>query len=96
MVLLLGIVDREERFRAAQVVALAGVAAQEFIQRFFAAVEGFAIMLLGDRLFVPRRHDLCYVGFGNARAAASSFALGAGGFSSRSRTRKLSRSESCT
>jgi hypothetical protein len=33
-----GIVNRRERFRAAQLVALAGVTAQEFIQRFFAAV----------------------------------------------------------
>jgi hypothetical protein len=37
-----------------------------------------------------------YDRFGNARAAASSFAFGAGGFSSKLRTRKLSLSESCT
>jgi hypothetical protein len=65
-----------------------GRSGAEFIQRFFAAVEGLASMFLVDRLFVPCRHD--YYRFGNARAAASSFALGAGGFSSKLRTRKLS------
>ena len=88
-----GIVNRKKRFRTAQLVALAGVTAQEFSQRFFAAVERFPIMFLVDRLFVPCRHD--YDRFGNARAAARSFAFGAGGFSSRARTRKLSLSESC-
>jgi hypothetical protein len=75
-------------------VAFAGAAAQKFIQRFFAAVEGLASMFLVDRLFMPCHHD--YYRFGNARAAASSFAFGAGGFSSKLRTRKLSRPESCT
>jgi hypothetical protein len=66
----------------------------ELIQRFVAAVEEFPIMSLADRFFVPRDHD--YRRFGRARAAASSLAFGAGGFSSRSRTRKLFLSESCT
>ena len=88
------IVNRKERFRAAQLVALAGVTAQEFIQGFLATVECFPIMLLVNRFFVPCRHD--YYRFGNTRAAARSFAFGAGGFSSKSRTRKLSLSERCT
>ena len=92
--LVVRIVDRKECFRAAQLVALAGVTAQEFIQRFFAAVERFPVMFLADRLFVPRRHDEDR--FGNARAAARSFAFGAGGFSSRFRTLKLSLSDSRT
>jgi hypothetical protein len=33
------IVNRKERIRAAQLVAFAGVTAQEFIQRFFAVIE---------------------------------------------------------
>src|ERR1039457_2060643 len=51
-------------------------------------------MFLVDRLFVPcrRNHDRR----GSARAAARNLAFGAGGFSSRSRTRRLSRAESCT
>jgi hypothetical protein len=57
MVLFVGIVNRQERFRAAPLVALAGVTAQEFIQRFFAAVECFSIVFLVDRLFVPCLHD---------------------------------------
>ena len=48
-----GIVNGKESFRAAPLVALAGVTAQEFIQRFFAAVERFPIMFLADRLFAP-------------------------------------------
>jgi hypothetical protein len=75
-------------------VALAGVAAQEFIQRFFAAIERFPIVFLADRLLVPCGHD--YERFGKARAAARSLAFGAGGFSSSLRIRKLSRPESCT
>src|SRR5712691_1406940 len=86
-----GIVNRKESFRAAAFVTLAGVTAQEFVERFVTAVETFPIMFLVNRLFVPRCHD--YRRFGNARAAASSLALGAGGFSSRLRTRKLSLSE---
>jgi hypothetical protein len=52
-----GIVNRKESFRAAPLVALAGVTAQEFIQRFLAAFERFPIVFLVDRLFVPCRHD---------------------------------------
>ena len=89
-----GIVNRKERFRAAQLVALAGVTAQEFIQRFFAAVERFPIMFLADRLFVPCRHD--YEPLWQCPRGCPHFAFGAGGFSSRSRTRKLSLPESCT
>ena len=54
--LTIGIVHRKECFGATQIVALAGVALQKFIQRWFAAIEGFAIMLLGDRFFVPGSH----------------------------------------
>src|ERR1035438_216646 len=82
-----------ERFRTAQLMALPGVTAQEFVQRCFAAVERFPIMVLANRLFVPCRHR--YDRFGKARAALSSFAFGAGGFYSRLRTRKLSLPESC-
>src|SRR5271167_1123319 len=81
------IVNRKERLRPAQVVALARITTQVFIQRFLAAVERFPIMLLADRLFVPCRHDWDRLGI--ARAAANSFLFGAGGFSSRFRTRKL-------
>ena len=87
------IVNRQERFGTAQLVALAGVTAQEVIQRFFATVKRFPIVLLADRLFVPCHHDDDRLG--NARAAARSFAFGAGGFSSKSRTRKLSLAETC-
>src|ERR1035438_6627691 len=52
-----GIVNRKKRFRTAQLVALAGVTAQEFSQRFVAAVERFPIMFLVDRLFVPCRSE---------------------------------------
>jgi hypothetical protein len=75
-------------------VAFAGVAAQEFIQGFFTAIERLAIVFFVDWLFVPPSHD--YYRFGNARAAASSFAVGAGGFSSKLRTRKLSLPDNCT
>jgi hypothetical protein len=75
-------------------VAFAGITEQEFIQRFLAAIEGLAIMFLVDRLFVPFGHNGYRLG--NARAAASNFAFGAGGFSSRSRIRKLSLPESRT
>src|SRR5258708_14104705 len=86
------IVDGKESFRAAQIVTSAGIALQELIQRRFAAVEGFTIMRLPDRLLVPGRdaHDLC----GNARAAARSFAFGLAGVSRRCRTRWLSLFES--
>ena len=54
---MVGVVHRKERFRASQVVALARVPAQEFVQRLFAAVEAFPIMALIDRLFVPCSHN---------------------------------------
>src|SRR5208283_2038621 len=92
--LAVGIVNRQEGFRAAPLVALAGVTAQVFTQRFVAAVEGTTIIFPADWLFVPCRHD--YGRFGNFHEAASSFLFGAGGCSSRFRTRKLSRPESCT
>jgi len=88
-----GIVNREKSFRAPAIVALTGITAQEFIQCFFAAIESLSIMFPGDRFFVPYRHD--YDRLGSERAAAISLALGAGGFSSRSRTRKLSLPERC-
>lgn len=89
-----GTVNRKKCFRTTQLMALPGVTAQEFVQCCFAAVERFPIMVLANRLFVPCRHN--YDRFGNARAALSSFAFGAGGFSSRLRTRKLSLPESWT
>jgi len=89
-----GIIDRKKCFRAAELVAFAGITAQEFIQRFFAAIERFPIIFLGDRFFAPSDHD--YGRRGSALAAARSLAFGAGGFSSKSRTRKLSLSERCT
>jgi hypothetical protein len=65
---------------------------QELIQRFFAAVERFPIVLLSNRFSVPCGHRFeCLT---NARAAARILAFGAGGFSSRSRTRRLSLPES--
>ncbi len=73
-------------------MALAGVTAQEFIQRFFAAIKNISIMLPRDRFFVPCPHD--YDRFGKDRAAAINLAFGAGGFSSNFRTRQLSLSES--
>jgi hypothetical protein len=88
------IVNRKKGFRAAEVVALPGKTAQEFIQHVFAAIESAAIVFPADRLFVPCDHD--YDRFGKARAAARSFALGLGGLSKRSRTRKLSRPDSFT
>ena len=45
--------NRKEGFRSAALVALAGVAAQEFVQLFVAAIERFPIMFLADRLLVP-------------------------------------------
>src|ERR1700683_3924193 len=87
----IGILNREESFRTAPLMALASVTAQEFVQRLFAAIERFPIMFLANRRFVPRHHD--YHRLGNARAAARSFAFGAGGFSSKSSTRKLSLAE---
>jgi hypothetical protein len=85
MVLLSGSSICQKRLRAAQLVALSGITAREFIERFFRAVECVTIMFLVDRLFVPRRHSDDRR-FGKALAAASSFAFGSGGFSNRSRT----------
>jgi|HubBroStandDraft_4_1064222.scaffolds.fasta_scaffold621023_1 hypothetical protein len=46
-------VDSKERFRAAQLMAFAGVAAQEFIERLLAAIGRVPIMLLANGFFVP-------------------------------------------
>ena len=73
-------------------VALARVLAQKGVQGVIAAVEVAPVVRLCDRLLMPRRK--AHEGPGNARAAASSLALGAGGFSSSSRTRRVSRSDS--
>jgi hypothetical protein len=54
----------------------------------FATIEGLPVVGFADRLFVPRRDT--HIRPGSARAAASSLAFGAGGFSSRSGTRRLS------
>lgn len=88
------VVNRQECLRPSEFMALSGVTAEEFVQCRLATVESLTIMYLADRLLVPRSHHQNR--FGNARAALSSFAFGDGGFSSRSRTRKLSRSDSCT
>src|SRR4051794_2622260 len=87
-----GIIDRKEGFRAALRVALARIPAQEIVQVVVAAIKGVPIVHLTDRLFMPgrSRHTDC----GRALAAVNSLALGAGGFSSRSSTRRLSRSDS--
>ncbi len=53
----IGIVNGKERFRPAQVVALACITAQELIQRFLAADEPFPIVFPIDRLSAPRGHD---------------------------------------
>src|SRR4051794_31596384 len=70
------------------VMTLASMALQKFIQCRIAAIEAGAIMLLGNRLFMPvgKAHERR----GKARAAFRSFALGAGGFSSACRTSRLS------
>ena len=59
-----------------------------------AAVERGPVVFFRDRLFTPvdQAHDRC----GRVRAALRSFALGAGGFSSNSITRRLSRCVSLT
>lgn len=90
----IAIADGEKSFRAASFVTLSGITAQEFVQRLITAIERFPVMFFADWLFMPSRHG--YRRFGNARAAANNLAFGAGGFSSRSSTRKLSLAESCT
>src|SRR5260370_31402539 len=88
-----GIVDRKEGLCAAQFVALPGIALQELIQGGFAAVEGLPIMPFGDRLLVPP--PAVHFCLRSDFAAASNFALGLGGLSSKAQTRRLSRSQSC-
>ncbi len=80
----------QERLSCAFVRTLACVKPLELLQWGIIAVKPIAIMLAGDRLCVPDRntHDR----FGSARAAFRSFALGAGGFSRSSSTRRLFRS----
>src|SRR5205809_1446258 len=89
---MVGIVDGQEGFGAAQIVTLACMALQEFAQRRLAAVERSAIMFFADRLLMPCRqaHDFFLV---NARAAACNLAFGLGGFSRTFRTRRLSLAE---
>ena len=97
--LLVGVVDGEERLRPAAFMTLSGVAAKELIQGLVATVEGFAVMRFANCLFVPglqTHRSFVYRRFGNARAAVRSLAFGAGGFSSKSRTLRLSLVESCT
>jgi hypothetical protein len=53
----IGIFNRKESFRGSQVVIFARITPQEVIQRFFAAIERFAIVLLVNWLFVPCRHN---------------------------------------
>lgn len=84
----------KKSLRAAQLMALPGVTAQERVQSSCAAVEGFSIILPADGLFMACRY--AHSQSGDTLAAASNLALGAGGFSSRSRTLRLSRWESCT
>src|ERR1051326_114073 len=76
-------------------MALAGIASEEFIHHGIAAIKSLAIMVPCDRLLVPagKRHVRLGFGLGSAAMAARSLAFGAGGFSSRSRTMRLSRSD---
>jgi hypothetical protein len=89
--LLVGFGNRQKRLRAAELVTLTGISLQEFVQRGFSAVECLPVMCLADRLFAPDRHARRR---GSAFAAANSLAFGAGGCSSSSKTRRLSRSDS--
>ena len=57
-----GIVDCKKGFCATGLMALSRIAAQEVIQRMVATIEHVEIMLLADRLFMPRRHS--HVGIG--------------------------------
>src|SRR6185312_9421015 len=79
------------RLGAAQLMVLAGVTAQEIIKRRLAAVERTPIVSFADRLFMPGSDR--HARGGNARAAANNRVFGGGGFSSNSRTRRLSRSD---
>src|SRR5437016_2097600 len=78
----------QECLGSSLVMTLAGVSPEELIERRLVAVKRRTIVLLGNRLFTPIRqgHDRS----GMARAAFRNFALGAGGFSSRLSTRRLS------
>src|SRR5438128_920078 len=84
----------QECLGGALVMTLAGVSSEELIEGRLAAVKRRAIVLFGNRLFTPvgQAHDPT----GTARAAFRNFALGAGGFSRRSNTRRLSRRLSLT
>ena len=86
------VVDRQKGLRPTLVVALARKAHQKDVQLRVATVEGAAIVLPCNRFLMPWRNS--HAGDGMAMAAARSLAFAAGGFSSSSRTRKLSRSDS--
>src|ERR1017187_7954095 len=49
--LAVGIVNRQECFRAATIVTLPGVTPQKFVERFFTAVERLPVVSPADRLF---------------------------------------------
>ena len=76
-------------------MTLQGVALQEIIHRQIATIEGLSIMAFQDRLFVPggRDHARLHVRFSSAAMAARNLAFGAGGFSSKFSTKRLSRSD---
>lgn len=67
-----GIVYRKEGLGAALIMALACITLKKIVEIGIAAVEGFAIVMFTDRLFMPSRH----IDFGNAPAAASSLSFG--------------------
>src|ERR1035438_533375 len=85
----------EKGLRGTRFMALASVTLEEVIHRRIATIERLPIMLFRDWLFVPGRnaHRRFRVGFGIAAMAARSLAFGAGGFSSRFSTKRLSRSD---
>lgn len=73
-------------------MVLAGEAAQIVVQRRSAAIEADPVMMPGDRLLMPNWWSRHLSLRASARAVSSRRALGCGGLSNRSRTRKLSRS----
>ena len=93
--LIVCVVDCEEGFGGTGFVALAGVALEEVVRGQITTVERLPTMLLQDRLFVPggKAHADFRAGFGMVSMAARSLAFGAGRFSSRFCTKRLSRSD---
>lgn len=82
------IINRNEGFRTAQIVAPASVTAQKVIQRVLTAVERDSIMFLADRLFVPSNQITAAAQRPRGR---QQFSVRLSGFSNKLRTRTLSR-----